>query len=151
MPSSASAAPSAHASIIGGDVAAIADFPSLAFIAARTSKDQGFSCTGTVIAPRVILTAAHCVEDLHFGGFTAAPDYKVATGRANPRQDQAGEVLEVSDTHVFPGFDPGHHPRRRRPADPRQPHHRAADPAGGRRRRRRSTRAERRCSWPAGA
>jgi secreted trypsin-like serine protease len=107
MPSSASAAPSAHASIIGGDVAAIADFPSLAFIAARTSKDLGFSCTGTVIAPRVILTAAHCVEDLHFGGFTPAPDYKVATGRANPRRDETGEVLKVSDTHVFPGFDPG--------------------------------------------
>ena len=106
-PTVAAAAPGAQASIIGGDVAAIADFPSLAFIAAQTGKDQGFACTGTVIAPRMVLTAAHCVEDLHFGGFTAAPDYKVATGRANPRQDETGEVLRVSSTHVFPGFDPG--------------------------------------------
>jgi secreted trypsin-like serine protease len=107
MPGSASAAPSARASIIRGDVAAIADLPSLAFIAARTGKNEGFACSGTVIAPRVVLTAGHCVEDLHFGGFTAATDYKVATGRANPRRDVTGEVLRVSGTHVFPGFDPG--------------------------------------------
>jgi secreted trypsin-like serine protease len=106
-PAAATAAPEARASIIRGDVATIAEFPSLAFIAAQTGKDQGFACTGTVIAPRLVLTAAHCVEDLHFGGFTAASDYKVATGRANPRQDQTGEVLQVSSTHVFPGFDPG--------------------------------------------
>lgn len=106
-PTAAPAAPGAHASIIRGDVATIADFPSLAFIAARTGGGQGFSCTGTVVAPRVILTAAHCVEDLHFGGFTPAPDYKVATGRANPGHDEAGNVLRVSSTHVFPGFDPG--------------------------------------------
>jgi trypsin len=102
-----SGAPAAHASIIGGDVAAIADFPSLAFIAAQTGKNQGFACTGTVISPRVILTAAHCVEDLSLGGFTPAPDYKVATGRANPGKDETGNVLRVSGTHVFPGFDPG--------------------------------------------
>jgi secreted trypsin-like serine protease len=107
LPSSAAAAPGAHASIIRGDVAPIASFPSLAFIAARTGKNEGFSCTGTVVSPRVVLTAAHCVEDLRFGGFTAAADYKVATGRANPRRDVTGEVLRVSATHVFPGFDPG--------------------------------------------
>ena len=104
---SAPAAPSAHASIIGGDVASIDAFPSLAYIAAQTSKNEGFACTGTVIAPRVVLTAAHCVEDLDVGGFTPAGDYKVATGRAAPRQDATGNVLQVSETHVFPGFDPG--------------------------------------------
>jgi secreted trypsin-like serine protease len=106
-PNAASASPAAHASIIGGDVAAIADFPSLAFIVARTDKNQGFACTGTVISPRMILTAAHCVEDLDLGGFTPAADYKIATGRANPGHDETGDVLRVSSTHVFPGFDPG--------------------------------------------
>jgi secreted trypsin-like serine protease len=106
-PTTAAAAPPAQASIIGGDVTAIADLPSLAFIAAQTGKDQGFACTGTVVAPRLVLTAAHCVEDLQLGGFTPAPDYKVATGRTLPRQDQTGAVMQVSATHVFPGFDPG--------------------------------------------
>jgi secreted trypsin-like serine protease len=101
------ASPAAHASIIGGDVASIDAFPSLAYIAAQTGKNEGFACTGTVIAPRVVLTAAHCVEDLDAGGFTPAGDYAVATGRATPRQDATGNVLHVSETHVFPGFDPG--------------------------------------------
>lgn len=93
----------AQASIINGDPASIAEFPSLAFISARNK----FSCTGTVISPRVVLTAGHCVEDLDAGGFTAPREYTVITGRANPRQDGGGSILKVSQTHVFPGFDPG--------------------------------------------
>jgi trypsin len=106
-PAAAPAARPAHASIIRGSAASIEAFPSLAFILARHSKEEGFACTGTVIAPRVILTAGHCVQDLNLGGFTPPAEYEVATGRANPRQDGGGEVLEVSATHVFPGFDPG--------------------------------------------
>jgi trypsin len=107
VPPTAPAAPGAKASIIGGAVASIADFPSLAFIAAQTGKNQGFACTGTVIAPRVILTAAHCVEDLEVGGFTPANRYAIATGQAEPHQTPRDEILRVSETHVFPGFDPG--------------------------------------------
>jgi secreted trypsin-like serine protease len=93
----------AQASIINGDPASIGEFPSLAFIAAKNK----FSCTGTVIAPRVVLTAAHCVEDLSVGGFTTPREYTVVTGRATPRLSGSGNVLSVSATHVFPGFDPG--------------------------------------------
>jgi len=93
----------AQASIINGDPASIADFPSLAFLAAQNK----FACTGTVIAPRVVLTAAHCVEDLEVGGFTAPSEYTVVTGRSTPRQNGSGNVLRVSATHVFPRFDPG--------------------------------------------
>ncbi|HEX5712518.1 MAG TPA: serine protease [Solirubrobacterales bacterium] len=97
----------ASASIVGGKVASITDFPSLAFIEAA-DKENRFACTGTVIAPRVILTAAHCVEDLQGkGGFTPIRNYAVATGATNPFEAEKENVSRITATHVFPGFDPG--------------------------------------------
>jgi secreted trypsin-like serine protease len=103
----AGASPAAHSSIVGGSAASILAFPSLAYVSARTGRESGFACTGTVIAPKVILTAAHCVEDLDAGGFTPATAYAVATGLSNPHRAGPGDVLRVAGTHVFPAFDPG--------------------------------------------
>jgi secreted trypsin-like serine protease len=107
MPASAAAASGdAQASIIGGHGATIAEFPSLAYIEAQQGS-SGFSCTGTVAAPRVILTAAHCVEDIERGTFTPPGQYAVATGTTSPGQALRENVFKVVETHVFPGFDPG--------------------------------------------
>jgi secreted trypsin-like serine protease len=106
LPAVASAGEGAHASIINGRGATIQEFPSLAFIQAKQGKG-GFACTGTVVAPRVILTAAHCVEDLERGSFTPAGNYAVATGTTDLGQALRENVFRVVDTHVFPGFDPG--------------------------------------------
>jgi secreted trypsin-like serine protease len=111
LPTAASAAgngdPSAQASIVGGAPTTIEDFPSLAYIQAEESTDQGFACTGTVIAPRVILTAGHCVEDIETGKLTPARDYRVATGVANLKDVTPENVFKVTRTLTFPGFDPG--------------------------------------------
>jgi secreted trypsin-like serine protease len=106
IPAAAAAREGAQASIINGRGATIEEFPSLAFIEAHEGK-IGFSCTGTVVAPRVILTAAHCVEDLERGGFTPAGDYAVATATTSPGRSLRENVFRVVETHVFPGFDPG--------------------------------------------
>jgi trypsin len=106
LPATAAAESKAHASIIGGHGATIAEFPSLAYIEAHEGQ-SGFSCTGTVVAPRVILTAAHCVEDLERGSFTPVGQYAVATGTTSPGQALRENVFRVVETHVFPGFDPG--------------------------------------------
>jgi secreted trypsin-like serine protease len=106
-PAAAEAGGNAHSSIVGGKVASILAFPSLAYIDASNRRGEGFACTGTVIAPRVVLTAAHCVEDLERGGYTPAPEYLVATGLANPHQAHRADLLRVADTRVFPEFDPG--------------------------------------------
>ena len=68
--------------------ASIAEFPSLAYIEARVGKG-GFACTGTVVAPRVILTAAHCIEGQESGAFTPPSAYAVATGVVGDLADLA--------------------------------------------------------------
>ena len=106
LPAAASARGDAQASIIGGRDTTIAEFPSLAYIEAQQGSG-GFSCTGTVVAPRVVLTAAHCAEDIERGTFTPPGQYAVATGTTTPAQALPENIFKVVETHVFPGFDPG--------------------------------------------
>lgn len=105
-PAGAAASDGARASIIGGSPASIEQFPSLAYIEAGNQR-SGFACTGTVVAPRIVLTAAHCVESVETGVFSQPAEYKVAIGVANPKQSSADNVFDVVATHVFPSFDPG--------------------------------------------
>jgi secreted trypsin-like serine protease len=107
VPASAQAGSKAQTSIIGGQTASIADFPSLAFVYAQHNPKEGFACTGTVISPRVILTAGHCVEDLEAGGLTPPHEYAVVTGVANPHKATATNVFRVATTYAFPEFNPG--------------------------------------------
>jgi trypsin len=106
LPAAASAAPNAQASIVGGHAASIEEFPSLAYIEAVEGRSV-FSCTGTVVAPRVVLTAAHCVESVEKGTITQPSRYALSTGIADPRQAKPDDIFHVVANHVFPGFDPG--------------------------------------------
>ncbi|HEU4600122.1 MAG TPA: trypsin-like serine protease [Solirubrobacterales bacterium] len=96
----------ATASIVGGRAVSIAEYPSLAYIEAHHGR-SGFACTGTVVAPRVVLTAAHCIESQETGAFTPARDYAIATGTTSPGQAESQNVFGVVGNHVFPGYDPG--------------------------------------------
>jgi secreted trypsin-like serine protease len=105
-PAGASAAGGAQVSIVGGSPASTAQFPYLAYIEAG-NKHSGFACTGTVVAPRVVLTAGHCAENVETGTFSKPGEYAVAIGVANPKQASPENVFAVTETHVFPSFDPG--------------------------------------------
>jgi secreted trypsin-like serine protease len=106
IPTAASAGGPAHASIVGGQASSIEEFPYLSYIEARQGR-HGFACTGSVIAPRVILTAAHCVEEIEKGTLTPAGDYIVTSGIANLHQASNTNLFRITETHVFPGFEPG--------------------------------------------
>jgi secreted trypsin-like serine protease len=106
LPVAAAAEPSAQASVVGGRAGSITEFPWLAFIEAHEGK-HGFACTGSVVAPRVVLTAAHCVESLDRGGLTSAGQYALATGVTGPEEAKEDNIFRVVEAHVFPGFDPG--------------------------------------------
>lgn len=56
-------------------------YPWLAFIV-NESGEASFQCTGTVVAPNVVLTAGHCGEDTETGQIDNAADYAVVTGSA---------------------------------------------------------------------
>ena len=60
-----------------GDNAQNGKFPFMAYI-----TDEYFDCSGSLIAPRVVLTAAHCVYDKD-GWSTTAKDLKVYIGNVD--------------------------------------------------------------------
>ena len=101
----ASPNPKATASVIGGHNATIAAYPSLAFIEG-VQATAGYACTGTVVAPRVVLTAGHCVEDLESSSIVEPELIAVATGVSNLQKIQAAQVSKVERVLAYPGFDP---------------------------------------------
>jgi secreted trypsin-like serine protease len=99
-----SAGPSATASVVGGRTASIAEFPSLAFIAARTEEGP-FSCTGAVVAPRVILTAGHCIEKPEELAAFPPSDYRVVTGIGDLNTATSANASKVSRAIFYPTFE----------------------------------------------
>jgi secreted trypsin-like serine protease len=97
--------PKATGSVIGGHNATIAEFPSLAFIEG-VQATAGYACTGTVVAPRVVLTAGHCVEDIESSSIVEPELIAVATGVSNLTKIPKTQVSQVEKVLAFPGFDP---------------------------------------------
>jgi secreted trypsin-like serine protease len=96
----------AHAAIIGGTPARVGTFPWLAHVA-DIEGDVFRVCTGTVVAPRLILTAAHCAENIETGVLSEASGYKVVTRNldwAAPPTDK--QISTVSRVTVYPFYEP---------------------------------------------
>jgi hypothetical protein len=93
----------AQAAIIGGSPAAGNTFRSLAYILDVRGHQAG-QCTGTVVAPRLVLTAGHCAENHETGIVNEPSGYAVVTGNVNwtasPRQ-----VTGISQVIVYPFYE----------------------------------------------
>jgi secreted trypsin-like serine protease len=97
--------PKATASVIGGHNANISQYPSLAYIEG-VQATAGYACTGTVVAPRVILTAGHCVEDIESSSIVAPNEIAVATGVSNLTKIPQANISAVVQVLAYPNFDP---------------------------------------------
>jgi secreted trypsin-like serine protease len=96
--------PAAHAAVVGGSPASSALFASVAFVSDRRQEER-FSCTGTVIAPTVILTAGHCAENDTTAAVASAAGFSVATHSVNLT---GADIEQSAVSRVF--VDPGFHP-----------------------------------------
>jgi hypothetical protein len=83
--------------IIGGEVSTADEFRATGMLVGTAR--EGAICTGTLIAPDVVLTAAHCLTPPVFGklGFTLDID----------EADGLDDVVVAAITHKHPDFDDG--------------------------------------------
>jgi hypothetical protein len=93
----------AQSSVINGRVAPLTSFPWIAFIDYRGEVSRA-SCTGTVVAPRLILTAGHCVLSLTSNRLLPPSGFTVTTGQTDLRRARFAEGSAVSQVLVFPGY-----------------------------------------------
>jgi len=90
--------------IHGGEAAKPGELPSLALVIylIPNGKGEAFVCTGTVIAPRFVLTAAHCAmpSGVHF----SVENFRVITGDVNWKGPDR-EVLDVVSVATAPRYN----------------------------------------------
>ncbi len=104
----AHAAPSgatARASVVGGKEATQGTYPWMAFIV-DAEGGEVISCSGTVIAPRVVLTAAHCVLNEESGSLRDPSGYQVVTGVVDWTSPER-QVSAVTQLAPYPKFADG--------------------------------------------
>jgi hypothetical protein len=94
----------AGTSIVKGTTAPITSFPWLAHIAYRGPVER-FDCSGTVVAPRLVLTAGHCVLT-QAGRVLEAANFRVVTGLSDLKLVTPSNVSAVSQVLLFPGSNP---------------------------------------------
>lgn len=97
--------PRAHKAIIGGTPAVEGSFQSAAYILDFRGK-QLDQCTGTVVAPSLVLTAGHCAEDVNTGEHYGAGGYRVITGQVDWSTGRR-QVSRVLGVIPYPGFTRG--------------------------------------------
>jgi hypothetical protein len=86
--------------VIGGQPTAEGDFPIVGALLSDSFGQPQFFCTGTLIAPDVVLTAAHCLEPGEY--FQGLPSFTLAT---DTTQLGPEDVVAAKSVHQHPMYD----------------------------------------------
>jgi trypsin len=96
--------------IVGGESTTIEDWPWQVAVACEPDSSpqclgDGFDrqfCGGSLVAPAIVITAAHCVydDDEEVMAFEPASDFETFVGRTTLSSSQ-GEVIDVQEIHYF--------------------------------------------------
>ncbi|KAF2880109.1 hypothetical protein ILUMI_26066 [Ignelater luminosus] len=110
--------PSGDDKVVGGNVTGIWDFPWMALLKYRETKDgsdAGFKCGGTLINNRYILTAAHCVkthsqiylDEVRLGEWKISSEKDCAEAEDSSTLECADPVidLKIEEKITHPGYD----------------------------------------------
>jgi trypsin len=106
----AAAGPEPQLKVVGGEPTTIDDWPWQVALACEPESSpqcvgSGYQrqfCGGSLVAPTIVITAAHCVfdDDAEVMAFEPAGDFEVFAGRTTLSSSQ-GEVIDVQEVHYF--------------------------------------------------
>lgn len=101
----ASTAPEVQREIVGGSAVSQGTNPFISFVQVDLGNNQATVCTGSLITPRHVLTAAHCVVDDANQPFLPG-QFLTAVGRALIQNVPAANIWEVTAVFPHPDYDP---------------------------------------------
>ena len=94
--------------IVGGSPADEAEYPWLGYLSADYLL-LGSACGGSLVAPDVFVTAAHCVEGLlPLGNELLNPFLQSVSVHLGSNEAGAGERIRASEIHIHPDYDGDH-------------------------------------------
>ncbi|MEV8530762.1 serine protease [Streptomyces sp. NPDC051211] len=94
--------PEKDALIIGGSQASIKQYPYMAQVFSTDSQNRGYFCSGAVVSPTKILTAAHCVVNRNWKKGAVVTG---ATHRADSSSLYGGKVFAVKKAWAHPAYN----------------------------------------------
>lgn len=103
------ASPGSAPAIVGGSNASAGEYPFMTAVFTGSSPADGQYCGGSLVAPTLVLTAAHCVLELVDNAISGLPidllDQKVKVHIGAVRLSEGGEQILVTRSTVHPNAD----------------------------------------------